>query len=115
MHVAAVKLPVQGARAAVDQCLKIGVIIERACDTLLFKLRFQSRGKMVADKMRAQAQPAAQVLPGGILINLGEVTQPFGRHGLPGQIKHQEHLATALWTGKHRWWFNHCHHPVSSS
>ncbi|STR52825.1 Uncharacterised protein [Klebsiella pneumoniae] len=62
MHVAAVKLPVQGARAAVDQCLKIGVIIERACDTLLFKLRFQSRGKMVADKMRAQAQPAAQAV-----------------------------------------------------
>ena len=62
MHVAAVKLPVQGARAAVYQCLKIGVIIERACDTLLFKLRFQSRGKMVADKMRAQAQPAAQAV-----------------------------------------------------
>ncbi|MGF7447616.1 hypothetical protein V7P28_29940 [Klebsiella michiganensis] len=29
---------------------------------LLFKLRFQCRGKMVADKMRAQAQPAAQAV-----------------------------------------------------
>ena len=40
MHVAAVKLPVQGPGAAVHQGLEIGVVIQRARDTLLFKLRF---------------------------------------------------------------------------
>ncbi|STS84396.1 Uncharacterised protein [Klebsiella pneumoniae] len=55
------------------------------------------------------------ILPGRGLINEVDPAKPFSRHRLSGQIKHQEHLATALWTGKRRWWFNDGHHLVSSS
>jgi len=55
------------------------------------------------------------ILLGRRLIHLVEPDQLLRRDGLSRKIEHQEHLATALWTGKRRWWFNHCHHLVSSS
>ncbi|MGF7447617.1 hypothetical protein V7P28_29945, partial [Klebsiella michiganensis] len=60
MHVAAVKLPVQGARAAVDQCLKIGVVIQRACDTLLAEMVEQAARGEVADT-RFGCSPFARI------------------------------------------------------
>ena len=79
---------------------------------------------IAAVHLRREGQPVVtlnvtsrlrDILPGRRLINKVDCAKPLGGDRLPGQIKHQQDLVTALWTGKRRWWFNHGHHLISSS
>ncbi|MNZ98989.1 hypothetical protein D3C78_1182960 [compost metagenome] len=60
LNVTALKLALQSARTEVDQRPQIGIVIKRACNTKLFKLRFKRRGKLLSDKVRTQAQRPTQ-------------------------------------------------------
>lgn len=56
LNVPAVELAIERSRAAVHQRLQVSIIVQGTGDAFLFKLRFQRRGKMMVNELRAQAQ-----------------------------------------------------------